>query len=158
MRAKGARPGIKLLDMRTEPTEGRVTENLGLSPGTPVIVLERLRLVDGLVVGYEIRYLPEPIGKALTEEEIHTQPLVPAVRRVLGRPRTRLALRVTASVVRRKEAKVLETKIGAPVLVREHTWYVDPDRPVQYGKSIFRGDRYQMSLGFTSTPRHAAEE
>jgi GntR family transcriptional regulator len=158
MRAKGARPGIKLLDMRTEPAEGKVAENLDLSPGTPVIVLERLRLVDGLVVGYEIRYLPEPIGTALTDDEIHNQPLVPAVRRILGRPRTRLALRVTASVVRRKEAKVLETKVGAPALVREHTWYVDPDRPVQYGKSIFRGDRYQMSLEFTSTPRHGAEE
>lgn len=157
MRAKGARPGIKLLDMRTEPAGGKVAENLGLSPGTPVIVLERLRLVDGLVVGYEIRYLPEPIGKALTEDEVHNQPLVPAVRRILGRPRTRLALRVTASVVRRKEAKLLGTKVGAPALVREHTWYVDPDRPVQYGKSIFRGDRYQMFVEFTSTPLPTAE-
>ncbi|MBP1776694.1 MAG: transcriptional regulator, GntR family, partial [candidate division NC10 bacterium] len=50
MRARGATTGIKLLDMRTEPAEGRVAENLGIAEGTPVVVLERLRLVNGQVV------------------------------------------------------------------------------------------------------------
>jgi GntR family transcriptional regulator len=152
MLARGATTGIKLLDMRTEPVEGRAAENLGLPAGTAVMVLERLRFVNGQVVGYEIRYLPEEIGKALTPDEIHNQPLVPALRRILGKPRTRLSLNVTASTARRNEARVLEAKIGAPVLVREHTWYYEPEGPMQYGKSIFRGDRYQMSVDFTAAP------
>ena len=152
MLACGATTGIKLLDMRTEPVEGRAAENLGLPAGTAVMVLERLRLVNGQVVGYEIRYLPGQIGKALTPDEIHNQPLVPALRRILGKPRTRLSLNVTASTARGKEARVLEAKIGAPVLVREHTWYYEPEGPMQYGKSIFRGDRYQMSVDFTAAP------
>jgi GntR family transcriptional regulator len=152
MRAHGANPSIKLLDMRTEAAEGKVAESLALPEGTPVLVLERLRLVDGQIVGYEKRYLPQKIGEALTAEEIHTQPLVPAVRRILGKPRTRLTLRVTASLARRQEAKLLEIEVGAPVLVREHVWYFDPEGPMQYGKSIFRGDRYQMSVEFRSSP------
>ncbi len=152
MRARGATTGIKLLDMRTEPAVGRVAENLKMPEGTPVVVLERLRFVNGQVVGYEIRYLPKRIGEALTPEEIHNQPLVPAVRRILGKARTRLSLRVTASVARRNEARVLDTKVGAPVLVREHTWYFEPEGPMQYGKSVFRGDRYQMSVDFTAAP------
>ena len=152
MLARGATTGIKLLDMRTEPVEGRAAENLGLPAGTEVMVLERLRFVNGQVVGYEIRYLPGQIGKALTPDEIHNQPLVPALRRILGKPRTRLSLNVTASTARGKEARVLEAKIGAPVLVREHTWYYEPEGPMQYGKSIFRGDRYQMSVDFTAAP------
>ena len=158
MRARGASPGIKLLAMRAEPAEGKVAENLGLTGGTPVSVLERLRLVDGQVVGYEIRYLPQSIGAALTRDEIENQPLVPAVRRILGKSRTRLSLRVTASAARRTEARLLGTKVGAPVLVREHTWYFDPEGPLQYGKSIFRGDRYQMSVDFLSAPQAQAEE
>jgi len=55
-------------------------------------------------------------------------------------------------VVRREEARILETRVGAPVLVREHVWYVDPEGPVQYGKSIFRGDRYEMRVEFASVP------
>jgi GntR family transcriptional regulator len=156
MRARGARTGIKLLDMHTQPAEGKVARNLRIAEGTPVVVLERQRLVDGEVVGYEIRYLLKHIGDALTPDEIHTQPLVPAVRRILGKARTRLALRVMASVVRRHEARLLETKVGAPVLVREHIWYVDPEGPVQYGKSLFRGDRYEMSVEFLSTPLSAS--
>ncbi len=152
MRARGATTGIKLLDMRTEPAAGRVAENLKLAEGTPVVVLERLRFVNGQVVGYEIRYLPKRIGEGLTPEEIHTQPLVPAVRRILGKARTRLSLRVTASVARRNEARVLDAKVGAPVLIREHTWYFEPEGPMQYGKSVFRGDRYQMVVDFTAAP------
>ena len=152
MQARGARTAHKLLDMRSVKAEGKVAEGLALSPGTLVTVLERQRFVDGQLIGYEIRYLPIRIGEALTQDEIHNQPLVPAVKRILGRGPTRISLRVTSSVVRREEAKILETKVGAPVLIREHTWYVEPGGPVQYGKSIFRGDRYQMFVEFTSVP------
>ena len=144
MRALGAVTGIVLLRRWEEPAAGKVAESLLLPPGTPVMGIERQRLVDNRVVGYELRYLPREIGTLLSEEEICGQPLVPAVQRVLGKPRTRVLLRVTASVVLRREAKILEAKTGTPVLVREHTWFVEPDRPVQYGKSIFRADRYEM--------------
>lgn len=158
MRARGATTGIKLLDMRTEPAVEKIADNLRLTVGAPVVVLERLRFVDGQVVGYEIRYLPKSIGDALTPDEIHNQPLVPAVRRILGKPRTKLVLRVTASTARKHEAKLLETKVGTPVLVREHIWHYEPEGPLQYGKSIFRGDRYQMSVEFTATPHSQREE
>ena len=158
MRARGATTGIKLLDMRTEPAVDKIADNLRLAVGAPVVVLERLRFVDGQVVGYEIRYLPKRIGDALTPDEIHNQPLVPAVRRILGKPRTKLVLRVTASTTRKHEAKLLETKVGTPVLVREHIWHYEPEGPLQYGKSIFRGDRYQMSVEFTATPHSQREE
>lgn len=153
MQARGAVTSNRLLDRRVEPAEGKAAESLGLPAGTPVVVLERQRLVDGQVVGYEIRYFPRWIGDALTEEEIHEQPLVPAMKRILGRVHTRLRLRVTASVARGKEAKALEVKLGSPVLVRENTWFVDPEGPIQYGKSIYRGDRYQMDLEFASWPQ-----
>jgi GntR family transcriptional regulator len=156
MQVRGSKIAHKLLEMRVVPAEGKVAEHLALPENTLVLFLQRQRLVDGQVAGYEIRYLPRNIGEALTQDEIHNQPLVPAVERILGRARTRLALRVSASVVRREEAKILETKVGAPVLVRENIWYLDPEGPIQYGKSIFRGDRYQMFVEFTSTPLASA--
>jgi GntR family transcriptional regulator len=152
MRARGVQPGIRLLHRRKEPATGKVAECLSVPEGIPVVVLERLRLVEGQPVGYEIRYLPEEIGNALTEEEIQGQPLVPALRRILGRLHTDLALNVTAAAVGRREAKYLGITAGAPVLVREHVWYVDGIGPVQCGRTIFRGDRYQMSLRFSSSP------
>jgi len=153
MRARGAKTGHRLLKRRVEPAQGKVAESLAIPEGTPVVVLERQRLVDGRVVGYEIRYFPRHIGEALTEDEICNQPLVPAMRRILGRTHTRLRLGITSSVVRRREAKILETKVGAPVLVRENTWYLEPEGPIQYGKSIYRGDRYQMDVEFSSWPQ-----
>jgi GntR family transcriptional regulator len=153
MQARGAKMSHQLLGRRVEPAAGKVAESLGISEGTPVVVIERQRLVDGQVVGYEIRYFPRWIGDALTKEEIEGQPLVPAMKRILGRVHTHLRLRITASVVRGEEAKILGTKIGAPVLIRENIWYVEPEGPIQYGKSIYRGDRYQMDLEFASWPQ-----
>jgi GntR family transcriptional regulator len=152
MQARGAKTSHQLIEKRVEPAEGKVADNLGLPEDTPVIVLERQRLVDGQVVGYEIRYFPRWVGDALTEEEIRSQSLVTAMRRVLGRVHSRLKLRIIASVARPREAKYLDIKVGAPVLIRENTWLVDPEGPIQYGKSIYRGDRYQMDLEFESWP------
>jgi GntR family transcriptional regulator len=150
MQARGAHTAHKLLSAGPVAAEGRVAERLALAEGTSVLRLERQRFVDHALVGYEIRYLPRAIGDALTAEELHGQALVPAVRRILGRSPSRIVLNVTSSVVRRPEARLLETAVGAPVLVREHVWYVDPEGPVQYGKSVFRGDRYQMTVEFSS--------
>ncbi len=152
MRARGSRIAHKLLSRRIEVAEGQVAENLALPEGAPIVVLERLRYVDGRIVGFEIRYLPKRIGDALTDDEVQNQPLVPAVRRVLGKGRTRLRLRITSAAVRAREAKLLDVKTGAPVLIRENTWYVEPEGPIQYGKSIFRGDRYEMTVEFASSP------
>jgi GntR family transcriptional regulator len=157
MRARGSRIAHRLISRRSEAADGEVAESLAVPEGTPIIVLERLRYVDGRIVGYEIRYLPEKIGKALTEDEIRNQPLVPAVRRILGKGRTRLRLRVTSAAVRAREARLLELKTGAPVLIRENTWFVEPEGPIQYGKSIFRGDRYQMMVEFRSSPSREME-
>jgi DNA-binding GntR family transcriptional regulator len=75
------------------------------------------------------------------------------MKRILGRVHTHLRLRITASVARVKEAKILETKAGTPILIRENIWYVEPEGPIQYGKSLYRGDRYQMDLDLTSWPQ-----
>jgi GntR family transcriptional regulator len=153
MQARGATTSHKLIDKRVEPAEGKAAESLGIAEGTPVVVIERQRFVDGQVVGYEIRYFPRWIGDALTKEELEGQPLVPAMKRILGRVHTHLRLRITASVARVKEAKILETKAGTPILIRENIWYVEPEGPIQYGKSLYRGDRYQMDLDLTSWPQ-----
>ena len=57
MRARGSQTAHKLLDMRIVPAEGKVTENLALPEGILIVLLQRQRLVDGDVAGYEIRYL-----------------------------------------------------------------------------------------------------
>jgi len=150
MEARGAKPTLRLLEIRTVPAEGVVAKRLEIPSGTPVICLKRQRFVDDQLVGYEIRYLPKRIGDALTADEINNRALVPAVRRILGKSRTRLILDVTASIARAEEADMLEVKPGAPVLVRENTWYADPEGPVQYGKSVYRGDRYRMVVEFSS--------
>jgi len=153
MRARGAVTSHRLLSTRREPAEGRVAESLAVADGTIVLVVERQRLVDGRIVGLEVRYFPLRIGEAITQTELESQPLVLVMRRILGRTHDRLDLRVTAGVARGREAVRLGVRPGAPVLIRENTWYLEGEGPIQYGRSVFRGDRYQMALTFTPWPQ-----
>jgi DNA-binding GntR family transcriptional regulator len=79
MRVRGSQTTHKLLDMRIIPAEGKVAENLALPEGSLIVFLQRQRLVDGDVAGYEIRHLPRHSGQAFTQDEIHNHPLVQAV-------------------------------------------------------------------------------
>ncbi len=138
--------------MQRSRAEGKVAQSLNIAVGTEVVLLERLRLVDEHVVGYEARYLPIWIGEKLTPDDINNQPLAPAVRRILGKARTRLDVRVSASTAKSREAKILEFKTGGPILIRENTWFVEPEGPIQYSKTLYRGDRYEMFLQFAHAP------
>jgi GntR family transcriptional regulator len=150
MKARGLSVSHKLLTMARGQAEGKAADALKIPEGTLVCRLERLGFVDGLVVVYEIRYLPLAIADQLTPDEIERGSLVTALARVLGGQPSRIVIRVTASAARAHEANVLQTRFGAPVLVREHVWYLDT--PISYGKAIYRGDRYEMSVEF-SEPR-----
>jgi GntR family transcriptional regulator len=46
IRSGGYRPGTRGLELRTEPADRELAQSLGLAPGDPVTVLERVRLAD----------------------------------------------------------------------------------------------------------------
>jgi GntR family transcriptional regulator len=47
IRSGGYRPGTRELELRTEAADRELAQSLGLAPGDPVTVLERVRLADG---------------------------------------------------------------------------------------------------------------
>jgi DNA-binding GntR family transcriptional regulator len=75
------------------------------------------------------------------------------VRRILGNARSQMSIWVTASVARCHKVRILGAKFGAPLLVREQTWNVDPEGSVQYGESVYLGDRFRTAVEFASAPQ-----
>src|SRR5438874_11683151 len=62
----GKAPGARVLSLRREAASPHVRERLLLTSDERVVVLERVRLLDGAPVAIQAAYLPEPVARDLT--------------------------------------------------------------------------------------------
>lgn len=65
---QGKKPQIKVLHLEVIPADEFLSEQLNISEGEPVNMLERLRFVDEKPIQYEIAYLPWYKTPALNRE------------------------------------------------------------------------------------------
>jgi GntR family transcriptional regulator len=50
-----------------------------------------------------------------------------------------------ATLVRETESELLTVPVGSPALLIERTTYTEGDGPIEYVKSLYRGDRYRFT-------------
>src|SRR5437764_15303055 len=62
LQAKGEQVTTRLVGTKFALADHRASDALGLGPGARVLVLERLRLVDGHPMSLQRSFLPAPIG------------------------------------------------------------------------------------------------
>ncbi|MHB1652061.1 MAG: GntR family transcriptional regulator [Desulfitobacteriaceae bacterium] len=53
---------------------------------------------------------------------------------------------ITAGICNKKEAELLNYKVGHPVIVIKRTTFLENGYPILYEKSTYRGDEYQYSI------------
>src|SRR5574341_946077 len=70
LQAKGERVGTRLLGTRFAVPDRRVTDALGLGPRARVLVVERLRLVDGHPMSLQRSFLPPRIGDEVVRADL----------------------------------------------------------------------------------------
>lgn len=144
MHTQGLPFRVRLLHYeRLIPPPG-VAATLQIPLGEKVYRLERLRLLRNRPFGIEIRYLPEMIGEKLPLKLVRSGSVYTMIQEVLKGPVARMQFVVSSVPASRAEARLLKTQIGAPLLVREHTYFASEDRPVLAGTVLFRGDLYRF--------------
>jgi GntR family transcriptional regulator len=145
MTAKGAAVTLKVLGFDRVPAPARVAETLGLGRAEPVYRLERLRLVDGELVGLEVRYLVEALGARIPRAALETASAVALVEQTLGISIGTMALTLRASRATRELSRKLKVSPGSALLISAHTYFDLDDRPILCGEAIYRGDKFQIS-------------
>ncbi len=144
--ASGKIPGKRVLALTTRTSDEAEAEALGLQTGDPVHVYDGLSLADGQPVGlfqsvFPAERFPDLLD-ALSENASVTKAL-----QTCGVPDyTRISTRLTARSASATQALHLHLTEGAPVL---HSLGInaDPDgQPVEYGKTVFAGERVTLTL------------
>jgi GntR family transcriptional regulator len=143
---RGQTPGSRTLRLRHEPATPGLIARLCLSVDEGVVLLERLRSLDGLPLGFQQAYLPEHLVPGLVER---SQPieslylLLADAYAVLPTNASETYLPISLDL---HQARLLETRPGAPAFQVERNTSDQHGRPIEFSRSVLRGDRYSLRL------------
>jgi GntR family transcriptional regulator, phosphonate transport system regulatory protein len=144
IRRHNKEPSGKVLRLEEIPAEAPVARGLGLDPGAPVILLERLGLADERPVSLTAHHFPAALAPGLLAA-LRGAPSITAALAAVGIADYRRAVtRVTARLPSPEEAALLRTPRTRPLLVSENV-NVDADgRVVEFGLARYPTPRVQI--------------
>lgn len=117
-----------------------MARRLSIAKTSRLYRMDRLRHIDGRVVGVEVRYFLRELGEKVTKEMLEGQSAHEFLGAILGRPIPAIEVSLTAVNATKVLAARIGVKPGAALLVRDNIFRDAAGRIVQCGKSYFRGD------------------
>ena len=143
MRLRGMVPSSRVL--RAGPVE--ITEQVaavfGMETSVPAIVLERLRLADGVPMAIEHAIIPAD-NSELLDEDLTSGSLHAAFERA-GRVPTRALAEVGARMATERERDLLELPANGIILTEVRTIFDQHDAPLEHTSTFYAAERYAFS-------------
>ena len=140
MRARGWEPGARVLSAAIHPADAHEAAALRLVAGDRVLRLVRLRMADGVPLALECasvstRFLPDEtaVGSSLY-----------AALEARGFKPVRAVQHLRAAAALPPDAEHLGIEAGTPVMHTVRCGFLADDRPIEFTRSVYRGDRYEF--------------
>jgi GntR family transcriptional regulator len=144
MCARGARPRSRVLAFRRIQPDSEVAEALHVASSEPVFLLRRVRLADSVSLCVECTHVPVRLCPNLQETFDPGGSLYQSLLEHYG-IRIDFADEVAeASLASPEEARLLRIRRKAPVFRFTRTAYLHSGEPVEFVKSVYRGDRCKV--------------
>ncbi len=139
--AAGFTASTRLLAAEKIRADDEVADLLGIEPGDPVVRIGRLRCADDKPIAVETSHLSSARFPQLTRHIRRTESLYAILRDEYGVVPAGAEESISTAPASTREAGLLDTDTGAPMLVlTRHS--VDADgTPVEWVTSWYRGDR-----------------
>ncbi len=144
MRRRGYVPGSRTLSVRRRPAGAQLAWRLEISPSAKVFEATRLRLADEQPMAIETLNLPLEIVPDLTADDLVNASLYELLESrygiVLGSGRQTIEPTVTDET----ESELLGVPLHTPAFLFERTSRQTDGAAVEFVRSVYRGDRYQL--------------
>jgi GntR family transcriptional regulator len=144
MRAQGRQPTSRLLEVVEEPAEQELATLLAIRASATVLRLRRLRLADGEPMAIETTHLPLSRFLGLTDWLESGASLYQVLREQFGIELGHAEETIETALASPEEAEVLGSEVGLPMLLLSRHSFDAEGRPVEWVRSIYRGDRYKF--------------
>ncbi|NLU67227.1 GntR family transcriptional regulator [Streptomyces sp. HNM0574] len=144
MRAQGLEPASQLLDIGYVTADDRLAGLLDIRPGGRVLRIERLRLASGEPMAIETTHLSQKRFPALRKSLVKYTSLYTALAEVYGVHLAEAEETIETSLATPREAGLLGTDVGLPMLMLSRHSRDTAGEPVEWVRSVYRGDRYKF--------------
>lgn len=145
IRKRGMKPSAKLLGVKIVRANELLAKKLDIPLETRCLYFRLLLSANDEPLIYENKYVVYSKQKPLLETELK-DPSLANLATLHGAHFPTMSKRILhASVVTEDEASVLGVEQYTPVFVVEQTIYDADKKPIGWGKSICRGDRFKLS-------------
>ncbi|MGW1891210.1 GntR family transcriptional regulator [Streptomyces sp. NPDC002004] len=144
MRAQGLEPTSQLLDIGYITADDTLAELLDIATGGRVLRIERLRLASGEPMAIETTHLSAKRFPALRRSLVKYTSLYTALAEVYGVRLAEAEETIETSLATPREAGLLGTDVGLPMLMLSRHSLDGEGRPVEWVRSVYRGDRYKF--------------
>lgn len=146
LKDQGMRPGWQVLTAEHTPAPLEVARELKIKPKTQVFCLRRIRLANDEAIGYHRAYVSPDFAEAIDETAFSTGG---SLRYLNGRGHLEgsYADRILEAVpANDEEARLLRIEKGAPILLIQRVVISKTERPIEFFKGVYRGDRFQYQI------------
>ncbi|SFS56749.1 GntR family transcriptional regulator [Saccharopolyspora flava] len=144
MRAQGRQPTSRLLEVVEEAADEELAVLLGTKAGSAVLRLRRLRLADGEPMAIETTHLPLARFRGLTAQLESGGSLYQVLRESFEVELGHAEETIETALASPEEAELLGSDVGLPMLLLSRHSFDTEGRPVEWVRSIYRGDRYKF--------------
>lgn len=137
-----------------ESADEEVAAALDIEPGSPVVALERLRLVDGEPWSLSTTWMPADVGRVTIDADLSESSLY----RLLGEHGIRATHGVRsaeATVATHDQAQHLGMSAGSALLRLRSISRDIEDRPIEFFIALHRGDRSRFEFQLREDISHA---
>ncbi|GAB2957432.1 GntR family transcriptional regulator [Amycolatopsis acidiphila] len=150
MRAQGREPSSKLLEIEELVSEPEMSKLLGIRSGAKIMRMRRLRLADNEPMALETTHLPLSRFRGLRKHISSGGSLYAVLREQFGVQMERAEETIETSLAGPQEAELLGADVGMPVLLLSRHSFGTDGKPVEFVRSIYRGDRYKFVTTLTT--------
>jgi GntR family transcriptional regulator len=162
MRERGLLASSELLSHGVSRADAKVALRLKAVPGSEVFEVQRLRLASGEPMAIEHTFLPCARLPGFDPARLVSASLYEVLQREYGLVVRNAAQEIQATVLTEDEARLLDVAPFSPALLVERLVFATDGEPVEYGKSLYRADRYRFEVNvgraLTSPEGDAAAE
>ena len=142
IRARGQRPGTKVLSAAMHPADEETAGKLRINLGTPIFRLQRLRLADDEPLAIELSQISFKGCEGLLEEDLEHNSLYRLLEAKYGLALMEADQELEAGLTGSEEAQLLKISVASPVLFTRRITYTDRNQPIEYAKAVYCGNKY----------------
>ncbi len=149
MIAQGLRPGSRLIDITITEAEADVAAALGLHEGAEVTRVERVRFANDEPMAVETVYLDHHRFPGIAEQLSAGTSLYALLEDQYGVVPVTGAQTIETVLAPPAASRMLGTDSSTPMLLLTRTSKDANNLPVEYVRSLYRGDRFRLTAQLT---------